>query len=73
MSFNTATAQSSRSNSLLGFTLLALPGIVMSLAAVARQRRALRDLSTAQLNDLGLTRAQAETEANRVFWDLRCN
>ncbi|MFT6225461.1 MAG: hypothetical protein ACJAQW_001157 [Paracoccaceae bacterium] len=73
MSFNTATAQSSRSNSLLGFTLLALPGIVMSLAAVARQRRALRDMSTEQLDDLGLTRAQAKNEANRVFWDLRCN
>lgn len=37
--------------------------------AIARQRRALRDLDDAMLRDIGLTRAQAVQEASRPFWD----
>jgi len=34
-----------------------------------RQRKALRGLTDTQLNDIGLTRAEALTEANRTMWD----
>lgn len=34
-----------------------------------RERRLLRMLSDHQLRDIGLTRAQAEAEAERPFWD----
>lgn len=34
-----------------------------------RSRRALARLSPTQLDDIGLTKAQAETEAKRPFWD----
>ena len=35
-----------------------------------RQRRALRKLDNAALNDLGLTYDQAKREAKRPFWDV---
>jgi uncharacterized protein YjiS (DUF1127 family) len=38
--------------------------------AAHSQRRALQKLDMAALNDLGLTAQQAETEANRPFWDV---
>lgn len=38
--------------------------------SVARQRRALRDLDRHQLQDLGISAAAAEKEANRPLWDL---
>ncbi|MEO1330528.1 MAG: DUF1127 domain-containing protein [Pseudomonadota bacterium] len=38
-------------------------------AQVARERRALRELSDHQLRDLGLSRADVEREAHRPFWD----
>jgi uncharacterized protein YjiS (DUF1127 family) len=34
----------------------------------SRQRRALRNLSDAQLADLGLSRAEVAAEARRPFW-----
>ncbi len=37
--------------------------------AVWQQRRALRQLDDTRLQDLGLTRAEAEAEAKRPFWD----
>lgn len=40
------------------------------MAAVAHQRRALAALDGERLADLGITRAQAETEANRPAWDM---
>lgn len=40
-----------------------------SLAAVARSRRGLRLLDDHLLRDIGLTRAEAETEASRAPWD----
>ncbi len=36
---------------------------------IMRERAALRDLSDEQLQDLGLSRFEAEKEANRPFWD----
>lgn len=35
-----------------------------------RQRRALRELDDEALNDIGITRAEAEQEATRPFWDV---
>ncbi|MEM9060724.1 MAG: DUF1127 domain-containing protein [Pseudomonadota bacterium] len=37
---------------------------------VARERRALREMPESVLKDIGLTRAEAEREAARPFWDL---
>lgn len=36
---------------------------------LSRQRAALRDLDDRALDDLGLTRSQAEAEARRPVWD----
>lgn len=46
-----------------GFNLFALVGLM-------RQRRELRQMDDAQLEDLGLSRAQADAEAARPFWDV---
>ncbi|WP_333868908.1 DUF1127 domain-containing protein [Cypionkella sp.] len=44
------------------------------LAFVARsQRRHLGRLDSTRLADLGLTAAQAQTEAKRAFWDVPTN
>ncbi len=37
---------------------------------VARQRRALAELDDHQLADIGISREDAEREANRAFWDF---
>ncbi len=37
---------------------------------VARERRALTQMSDEALNDIGLSRIDAEREASRSFWDL---
>jgi len=37
---------------------------------VARQRRALANMSIERLKDLGISHVEAETEATRPFWDL---
>lgn len=43
----------------------------LQLGFVARaQRQQLRKLDSALLADIGLTRAQAETEAARPLWDV---
>lgn len=38
-----------------------------------RHRKALRDLPDAILRDIGLSRAEVETEARRPFWDVPAN
>ncbi|MDE0590224.1 DUF1127 domain-containing protein [Halocynthiibacter sp. C4] len=38
--------------------------------AVYAQRRTLAKLDTDALDDLGLSRAEAQKEANRAFWDF---
>lgn len=43
---------------------------ILRMIAVWQQRRALTRLDDAALADLGLTRAEAEQEAGRPFWDL---
>jgi len=39
------------------------------LLALRRQRQELRHLDDRALDDMGITRAEARTEANRPFWD----
>ncbi len=41
--------------------------------ALSRERARLREMSDAQLSDLGITRPSALAEARRPFWDgTRC-
>ncbi|MFT4960818.1 MAG: hypothetical protein ACI92Z_001903 [Paracoccaceae bacterium] len=42
---------------------------LVRLLRVWSQRRALRKLDSAALSDIGLTRAQANRESRRSFWD----
>ena len=42
---------------------------LMAYIDLYRQRKALRGLTDTQLKDIGLTRAQALTEAYRPMWD----
>ncbi len=42
-------------------------------AAVAHQRHTLRGLDQAQLDDIGLSKAEAKAEADRPFWDAPDN
>ncbi|MFK7876608.1 MAG: DUF1127 domain-containing protein [Paracoccaceae bacterium] len=39
-------------------------------AAVRRQRAALKRLEDSELVDLGISRTDADAEANRPFWDV---
>ena len=43
---------------------------LMAALAINRQRRALADLDDSMLEDLGLTRSEAEAEARRRTWDV---
>ena len=38
-----------------------------------RQRQALKSLDNAALNDIGITRTEADAEANRPIWDAPDN
>lgn len=38
--------------------------------ALYRQRRTLNDLDAHMLDDIGITKAEAEAEANRPVWDV---
>jgi uncharacterized protein YjiS (DUF1127 family) len=51
-------------------TLTALARRAAMWLEVRRQRRSLLSLSDHMLHDLGLSRADAEGEATRPFWDL---
>lgn len=42
---------------------------IVHLFNVWRQRQALRKLDNAALTDIGLSRAEANTESRRSFWD----
>ncbi len=42
---------------------------LFSMIGLARQRRALRALDDHQLDDIGITKAEADAEARRPFWD----
>lgn len=43
---------------------------LLRATSVKRQRHHLAQLSDRELQDLGITRAQAQVEAKRSFWDL---
>ena len=45
-------------------------GVLRTAYSVYRQRQTLRQLSDAQLNDIGIDRNQAEQESVRGFWDI---
>ncbi|MEB8385869.1 DUF1127 domain-containing protein [Rhodobacteraceae bacterium KMM 6894] len=45
------------------------PLSLLAMLRLHRSRRALTGLSDAALLDVGLTRAEADTEARRPFWD----
>ena len=65
LSYRTCTPQTSPSLSLLGFL-----GRAYSLWS---SRRALARLTAAQLQDVGVTPAQAHREAQRTVWDVPAN
>lgn len=44
--------------------------MAIQITATARQRHVLRNLDDAALRDIGLTYAQAKTEAKRRTWDV---
>ena len=48
----------------------ALFAFAMRAVALHRQRAALRRLDDAALDDIGLSRAEAEREARRPAWDV---
>lgn len=48
------------------FSIRAMLG---QMHGLARQRAALRDLDDHLLRDINITRAQAQKEADRPFWD----
>jgi uncharacterized protein YjiS (DUF1127 family) len=51
-----------------------LPWAKLQFAVAAyRQRQTLRRLDANALNDIGITRAQAEREASRKLWDVPAN
>ena len=43
---------------------------LLTWTGLSRQRRALADLADTQLRDIGVSRSEAETEANRAVWDV---
>ena len=49
---------------------LSLLTLILALASLGRSRHALRKLSPAQLEDIGLTRDAANREARRAPWDV---
>ncbi|OEJ66908.1 DUF1127 domain-containing protein [Magnetovibrio blakemorei] len=55
---------------LFGTRVAALVDWVKRAYDVYRQRRHLAHLSARELSDLGITRAQAQFESARPFWDL---
>jgi uncharacterized protein YjiS (DUF1127 family) len=62
MTFISSTRQSALRRSSILATLSSYYG-------VWQQRRILKSLSDTALDDIGVTRAQAVTEARRPFWD----
>ena len=43
---------------------------IMDFLSLSRQRRALAQLDDRALEDIGVTRAEAEKEAKNGFWDV---
>ena len=49
---------------------LAMVSLIGLAFAARRQRKALKALEDEALSDLGLTRTEAEAEANKPIWDV---
>ncbi len=49
-----------------------LISLILDMIALRNERRRLASLSDDELNDIGLSRAEAEIEASRSIWDLPC-
>ncbi len=47
--------------------------LIGKMIALHKQRKALAEMDDAQLQDLGLSYADAQIEASRPFWDLPAN
>lgn len=52
------------------FARIAILGPVIDMIRLARQRRQLAGLDADRLEDIGISEAQARTEATRPFWDI---
>jgi len=61
-----------RSGMALSLSMRPLSWLSLALR-VRRERRALADLETARLDDLGLSARAAWAEGNRPFWELPDN
>jgi len=46
---------------------------ITRLHGIRRQRQTLKALDSAMLRDIGVSRAQADAEANRPIWDAPAN
>ncbi len=62
--------QNSRSLPLLAILAVRFAACVTTWATHRRTRKALAQLESWQLRDVGLTPGQASTEASRVFWRM---
>lgn len=51
------------------FSIKAVFSAIMTLADVAKQRRALGKLDTSRLEDLGISQHAAKAEADKPFWN----
>ena len=51
----------------------ALGARILGLLSLARQRRTLAQLDDRALDDIGISRAEAQTEATRPIWDAPDN
>ncbi|MEM7522325.1 MAG: DUF1127 domain-containing protein [Pseudomonadota bacterium] len=51
-------------------SIVALAKLLMRWTEVAAQRRALKRLDHERLADIGVTREEADAEANRSFWSV---
>jgi uncharacterized protein YjiS (DUF1127 family) len=50
-------------------TLATLPARILAASALARSRHSLRRLDDHLLRDIGISRAEALSEANKASWD----
>ena len=50
-----------------------LIAVLRTWISLARQRRDLATLSDAQLDEIGVSAHEAQTEANRPIWDVPAN
>lgn len=68
----TATNRTPASSSATGITAIVREKLILWSAAfaIARERKGLRSLTEAELLDMGITRAQADQESQRDFFDI---